>query len=74
MSRDWETVKMLCHETVHRNRIKLVATEKALNSQRCLITLYIEGWVIIPNGVILYTEKSQTFKMIKTLFIVCNPK
>ena len=33
VSRDWETVKMLSHETVHRNRIKLVATEKALKSE-----------------------------------------
>ena len=49
MSRDWETAKMLSHETVHRNRIKLVATEKALNSHKCLITLYIVGWVIILN-------------------------
>ena len=30
--------KMLSHETVNRNRIKLVATEKALNSQKCFIT------------------------------------
>ena len=41
-------LEMLSHETVHRNRIKLVATKKALNSQKCLITLYIVGWVIIP--------------------------
>ena len=32
-------LKMLTHETVHR--IKLVATEKLLNSQKCLIALYI---------------------------------
>ena len=45
---DWETVKMLSQETVHRNRpIKLVATEKAFNSQKCLITRYIVGCVII---------------------------
>ena len=28
--RDWETVKTVSHETVHRNRIKLVATEKGV--------------------------------------------
>ena len=49
MPRDWETVNTASHETVHRNRIKLVATEKSLNSQKCLITLYIAGWVIIYN-------------------------
>ena len=43
-------LKMLSHETVHRNWIKLVATEKALNSQKCLITLYIVGWVKISAG------------------------
>ena len=42
---------MLSHETVLQNRIKLVATEKTLNSQKCLITLYIVGWVIIKNVV-----------------------
>ena len=36
---------MLSHETVHENRIKLVATEQ-FNSQKCLIILYIVGWVI----------------------------
>ena len=49
-SRDWETVKMLSHETVHRNRIKPVATENTLNSQKCVITLFIVGWVITANG------------------------
>ena len=29
-------LKMLYRETVHQNRMKLVATEKALNSQNCL--------------------------------------
>ena len=42
-------LKMLSHETVHQNHIKLVATENALNSQKCLITLYIVGWVIKVN-------------------------
>ena len=42
-------LKLLSHETVHRNRIKLVATEKASNSQKFLITLYIVGWVIIKT-------------------------
>ena len=48
-------LKMLSHETVHRNRIKLVATENALNSQKCLITLYIIGRVIMVyvEGIIL---------------------
>ena len=40
-------LKMLYHETVLQNQIKLVATEKTLNSQKCLITLHIVGWVII---------------------------
>ena len=35
-----EQLKMLSHETVHRNRIKPVATE----SQKCLITLNIVAW------------------------------
>ena len=39
-------LKILSHETVHRNRIKSVATEKVVNSQKCLVTLYIVGWVI----------------------------
>ena len=43
----WKQLKFLSHETVHRNRIKPVATEKAVNSQICLIILYIVGWVII---------------------------
>ena len=30
-SRDWETVKNVSHETVHRNRIKLLLTERALS-------------------------------------------
>ena len=28
-------LKLMSHETVHRNRNKLVAAEKALNSQKC---------------------------------------
>ena len=47
MSHDWETVRMLSHETVHRNQIKLAAMEKALNSQKYLITLYIQVYLII---------------------------
>ena len=66
--RDWETVKTVSHETVHRNRIKLVARLKQSemfnnsvysrlgNNQKCLITLYIAGWVIIKNS----TELSQS--------------
>ena len=30
-SRDWETVKNVSNETVHRNQIKLVSTERALS-------------------------------------------
>ena len=55
MSHDWETVKMLCHETVHRNRIKMVAMEKAFNSQKCLVTLYVVGWVIIVHVFSLFS-------------------
>ena len=40
-------LKMLSHETVHRNRNQLVATEKAFNNPTHLITLHIVGWVII---------------------------
>ena len=36
-------LKLLSHETVHQNQIKPVVTEKALNSQKCLSTLYILG-------------------------------
>ena len=35
---------MFSHEQIHRNWIKLVVTEEALNSQFFLITLYIEGF------------------------------
>ena len=49
VSRDWETVKILSHEILHRNRIKLVKKEMMLNSQKCLITLYIVDWVIIKT-------------------------
>ena len=45
----WKQLKLLSHETVHRKRIKLVAKEKVLNSQKCLITLYIVDWVIIVD-------------------------
>ena len=38
---------MLSREIVRRNQIKLASTE---NSQKCLITLYIIGWVIIITG------------------------
>ena len=34
-------LKMLSHETVHRNLIKVVATENSLNREKCLITMYI---------------------------------
>ena len=47
-------LKMLSHETVHRNRIKLVSTEKALNSQKCLTALYIVSWVIIQSSMLYY--------------------
>ena len=63
VSRDWETVKMLPHETVHRNRIKLVATKKTLNSQKCLITLHIQGWVIIKTVSKLQLSRTLVLKL-----------
>ena len=50
-------LKLLSHETVHRNWIKPVATEKALNSRKCLITMYIVGLVIIY--LIKYSNEPQ---------------
>ena len=35
------------------------------------VTLQWLEYSSVPNGVTLYTEKSKTFKMIKTHFIVC---
>ena len=43
-------LEMLSYKTVNRNRIKPVATQKAINSQKYLVTLYTVGWVIITNG------------------------
>ena len=38
---------MWSRETVRRNRIEPAETENLSNSQKCLITLHIVGWVII---------------------------
>ena len=35
-SRDWETVTMLFHERVNRNRINLAARQKVLNNHQML--------------------------------------
>ena len=40
-------LKMWSRETVRRNRIEPAETENLSNSQKCLITLHIVGWVII---------------------------
>ena len=42
-------LKMWSRETVRRNRIEPAETENLSNSQKCLITLHIVGWVIIEN-------------------------
>ena len=39
-------LKMWSRETVRRNRIEPAETENLPNSQKCLITLHIVGWVI----------------------------
>ena len=61
----WKQLKMLSHETVHRNRIKLVATEKTLNRQKCLITLYIRGmiknYMDFPHNFLI--DHSNAFKL-----------
>ena len=44
-------LKMWSRETVRRNRIEPAETENLSNSQKCLITLHIVGWVIIKNVV-----------------------
>ena len=44
-------LKMWSRETVRRNRIEPAETENLPNSQKCLITLHIVGWVIIKNVV-----------------------
>ena len=40
-------LKMWSRETVRRNRIEPAETDNLSNSQKCLITLHIVGWVII---------------------------
>ena len=42
-------LKMWSRETVRRNQIEPAETENLSNSQKCLITLHIVGWVIIRN-------------------------
>ena len=42
-----QQLKMWSRETVRRNRIEPAETENLSNSQKCLITLHIVGWVII---------------------------
>ena len=69
MPREWKTVKMLSHETVHGNRIKLVATEKAFISQKCLIILYIVGWV---NVLIMILHSNEILFLKYTIFLTCN--
>ena len=46
-----QQLKMWSRETVRRNRIEPAETENLSNSQKCLITLHIVGWVIIKNVV-----------------------
>ena len=43
-------LKMWSRETVRRNRIEPADTENLSNSQKCLITLHIVGWVINLSG------------------------
>ena len=42
-------LKMWSRETVRLNRIEPAETENLSNSQQCLITLHIVGWVINKN-------------------------
>ena len=42
-------LKMWSRETVRRNRIEPAERENLSNSQKCLITLHIVGWVIIKT-------------------------
>ena len=42
-------LKMWSWETVRRNWIEPAETENLSNSQKCLITLHIVGWVIIRD-------------------------
>ena len=51
---------MLSRETVHRNLIKLAATENTLKSINCLINLYIVGWIIINSDVFYAERRSET--------------
>ena len=47
VSRAWEAVKnVFTGKTVPLNWIKPAETEKLSNSQKCLLTLHIVGWVI----------------------------
>ena len=50
--RDWETVKTVSHETVHRNRMKLVAIEKALNSIQLFHTFLGNSQNYHPRGAV----------------------
>ena len=61
-------LKMWSRETVRLNRIEPAETENLSNSQKCLITLHIVGWVIIKNVKINISE-GITFKhMVKNSF------
>ena len=42
-------LKMWSRETVRRNRNEPAETENLSNSQKCLITLHIVGWVIMSS-------------------------
>ena len=47
-----QQLKMWSRETVRLNRIEPAETENLSNSQKCLITLHIVGWVIIKNVIV----------------------
>ena len=54
-----QQLKMWSRETVRRNRIEPAETENLSNSQKCLITLHIVGWVIIKNVVLGNSSSKQ---------------
>ena len=54
-----QQLKMWSRETVRRNRIEPAETENLSNSQKCLITLHIVGWVII--GTIIHKNILNRF-------------
>ena len=52
MSRDWKQLKMVSHESVHRNRIKLAATEKMLYSIQLFHTFLCNSQNYQPRGAV----------------------